>query len=175
MSSGGILNSYAVEEFQECIFENVLPSERRSEQDDTGENDGSEVNAVNENTKTKRLSSHERLSRDRESHPLLPASCKCASGCYNDIEGQERAIIHNRFWLLNYNGRKNDICQVVNQNEVKRHRKVVSGERKRGGNYTYCFKFAGIAVPVCQKFFLETLGYNSRQVLKRALKECGKI
>ena len=107
-------------------------------------------------------------------HIHLPASCKCASGCYNDIDRQERAIIHNRFWLLNYNERKNYICQVVKQNEVKRHRKVMPGERKRGGNYTYCFKIAEIAVPVCQKFFLKTLEYNLHQVLKTALKNMEK-
>lgn len=48
-------------------------------------------------------------------------------------------------------------------------------KEKRRGNARYFFTIQDREIQVCQKFFLETLGYTSNQVLKTAMKAAGEI
>ena len=128
-------------------------------------------NANNRKRKIQRLSSEERTKRDREAHKLIPASCKCETGCGNEINEEDREDINSRFWHLRYNDRKIFFCK----GHVKRRRTDTPRGKRRSGNYEYLFKIGEIDISVCQKFFLETLGYCSNQVLKTAFKSICEI
>ena len=79
----------------------------------------SEVDGKSKKTKKKKLSLDERVKRDRGTHPLLPALCKCTTGCRNVINEEERKNIKICFWKLNYNERKNFLCQVARNGQIK--------------------------------------------------------
>ena len=79
-------------------------------------------NANNRKRKIQRFSSEERTKRDREAHKLIPASCKCETGCGNEINEEDREDINSRFWHLRYNDRKIFLCQAACKGHVKRRR-----------------------------------------------------
>ena len=111
-------------------------------------------NANNRKRKIQRLSSEERTKRDREAHKLIPASCKCETGCGNEINEEDREDINSRFWHLRYNDRKIFLCQAACKGHVKRRRTDTPRGKRRSGNYEYLFKIGEIDISVCQKFFL---------------------
>ena len=80
--------------------------------------------------KTKKLSKADRIDRDRKKHPLLPWSCKCISGCKNNFEECVRQEIHDKFWKLTDNERKNMIFCMVTKEDVKRPRNITKHNRK---------------------------------------------
>ena len=55
---------------------------------------------------------------------------------------------------------------MINVANIARPRKITQGKRERKHTYNYSFKKGGLSVPVCQRFFLNTLGFKSHQVLK---------
>ena len=159
----GILDSYPIQ--KEIIDKMPVPG-----------NVDKDVNKSNKKKrKIQRLSLEERINRDRNAHKVIPASCKCEDGCGNDIREVDREDINSRFWQLSYNDRKIFLSQVARKGCVKRRRLDTPKEKRRSGNFEFSFKIDGIDVSVCQKFFLETLGYTSNQVLKTISKTIGEV
>ena len=127
-------------------------------------------------SRKRKLSMEDRLTRDAESHKVLPVSCKCNKGCKHSFTEDERKRINTKFWSLSYNDRKVFIVSSISKNDVKRRRtESIEKEKRRSGNIKYFLLVRGNEVSVCQKFFLETLGYSSNQVLKTATKDLGKV
>ena len=112
-----------------------------------------------------------RNDQNKEKHTLLPGSCKCKENCKNIIDDNERINIHTEFWKLAYNQRKLFIFNMINVANIARPHKITQGKRERKHTYNYSFKKGGLSVPVCQRFFLNTLGFKSHQVLKTVMKD----
>ena len=107
---------------------------------------------------------------------MLPTSCKCSEGCRHNFKEDDRTEVNEKFWSLSYNDRKTFLISSIQKCDVKRRRTNNDPlKEKRRGNAKYFLSLQGREIQVCQKFFLETLGYSSNQVLKTAMKGAGEI
>lgn len=133
----------------------------------------SELNETRTSRKKKynKLSINDRSKRDAKSHQVLPISCNCQ----HDFTEEERQKINKRFWCLTYNDQKVFIINSVRKSYVKRRRTDDIKVKRRSGNMQYFLTLECNEILVCQKLFLETLGYTSNQFLKTAAKGIGKI
>lgn len=97
-------------------------------------------------------------------HPMLPP-CSCRSECSNLIDRNLSEKIHSSFWSENYNRRKQWLFDHVSK--VKR----TDMSSKRSPSLQYMLPGSdGRAVRVCQKMFLNVLGYTSNKVIVSLLK-----
>ena len=146
-------------------------STERSDLPGAGEDEGQDKSVRNK----KIICNEERIRRDRLKHYLLPP-CNCKRKCIEQVPETNRRDIHRQFWTKSYNERSYFIHANSRQLSVKRRRKDAKGIRSRDSSFNYFFNVSGEEKMVCQKFFLNTLGFKSHKVLLTvASKSQGKV
>jgi len=65
------------------------------------------------------------INRASSKHPLKSMNCACRNKCSEKIDMQARQIIHEQFWQLNYNERRNFMFS-----RIKNSKETVSGGPK---------------------------------------------
>lgn len=141
---------------------------------------------VGMDSKTSKKNSGHKGRRSSENYPML-GSCKCNRNCASNLSEDDRIANHASYWnSKNTKGRNSFITTHVKKVEVKRrrlrkskdtssalvrdHSKIYELMKKVDGN-TYQ------SVQVCRTFFLNTLGYKSKNgnVIQKALKKMNPI
>ena len=102
-----------------------------------------------------------------EKHILLP-SCHCKhKKCHEMLSEIRREVIHTKFWEKTNNEQRQWLIAHISQVEKQRSRKRKFGEdnvRKERVILAFTLpKELGVKVAVCQKMFLNTLGYTNNQ------------
>lgn len=99
------------------------------------------------------------MARDRASHPLLPPCDKsCRISCQSKFTQSKRREIHDQFWDLPYQRRRDWLASNVIRAPKQRGR-----DSRR--HHTVMWKIN--QARVCKPFFLKTLGYTSDKVVRR--------
>lgn len=108
-------------------------------------------------------SEDEKKLKARAKHQFIEEVCECKTkGCVNKFNTDERRKMYEQFWNMNKEEQK--IWMSSRVTEVRAKRKVQGSKR----NYTrqYHFDKENEKAEVCQKFFLNTLGYKSTTILQ---------
>lgn len=114
-------------------------------------------------------------------HPMIRESCdgKCRRQC-SSFSYQERQIIWDEYWKMNFPARRGFLNKFVQISEVKRRRVEAdtSAAQAQSKNETRHYYLAKNdikdLIPVCRRFFLDTLGLRNDAViteLSRAVKK----
>ena len=109
--------------------------------------------------KKKKRSSAELVNK----HPVL-GICSCKRMCYTTINPVRQGDINKQYWVENFDMQRQWIFNSVKEGEVKR--KIVKDENSRKKNRDCSREYSlpiedGVYKRVCQKFYLNTLGYTS--------------
>lgn len=114
------------------------------------------------------MTSPQKCMVDKQKHPILPGCVKnkCTKQCHNHFNEQNRLIIHAEYWKCNFNMRRAWLSSKVCQKPIKRRHVDEEISRKNKSIAYTLTNTAGETFPVCQKFFLNTLGYTQDQVIK---------
>jgi hypothetical protein len=111
-------------------------------------------------------------------HPMLQRSCdgKCKRQCLQ-FSDQDRLAIWEQYWNLKFQARRSFLNKFVQLGEIKR-RKIDTSSAIPSRNETRYYHLPGKEnkdlVPVCKRFFLDTLGLRTDGTiteLSKALKK----
>ena len=96
-------------------------------------------------------------------HPVL-GICSCKRMCYTTINPVRQGDINKQYWGENFDMQRQWIFNSVKEGEIKR--KIVKDENSRKKNRDCSREYSlptedGVYKRVCQKFYLNTLGYTS--------------
>ena len=111
----------------------------------------------------------EKIQAAKKKHVLLPpCGEKCRKKCSAKVTHDQRVSTHEAFWSMDYNHRRSWLSGHVQTHLVSNS--AASGNknrRSRSCHNTFSLQTdtGAISVIVCQKFFLNTLGYSSNRVL----------
>lgn len=101
-------------------------------------------------------------SKKRDKFCKIKSECKCEKKCAEIICKEHQKLIHQTYWDKNFVQRKYFIRQYVHFSKIKRRRNTTNVNSCRK-NEIFMYNLPneeGILTKVCQKFFLNTLGYN---------------
>ena len=98
---------------------------------------------------------------EEEKHPLIRKFCCKKKSCCQRISEFRQIDIHDGFWSKDWTGRREFIMQRVTQGGKKRSRlrNFEGGNRSCSRAYSFIDEIGEI-VDVCQRFFLNVLGYK---------------
>lgn len=117
-----------------------------------------------------------KMERSRLKHPLRPP-CNCSKlKCHEKLSQFERVSIYNKFWDLDKTEQRMWMARFFTEEPVKRP----LSNFHRVGNVRRCvrkFYFMNETgrVRVCQRFFLNTLGFINDSVLNHVLTKDGDV
>lgn len=121
-------------------------------------------------TDTNRGPSDTRKTNMKLKHPILsPCFCKHFK-CADFLSESRRVFIHDAFWKKRYTEQNAWIMSCIRETEKKRIRKRKhddSKQRKERIRLSYSLPDeANVLITVCQKMFLNTLGFSSNRKIK---------
>lgn len=101
-------------------------------------------------------------SKKRDKFCKIKNECQCEKKCRELISKDDQKIIHSIYWDKNFVEKKYFIRQHVHFSKIKRRRNTTNVNSCRKNEvFIYNLPNAeGILTNVCQKFFLNTLGYS---------------
>lgn len=109
----------------------------------------------------------EKQTNARIKHPLIDDACNCKTKeCDKKMNREDRQNIHEQFWNMSKNDQTIWLSSKITETCSKRK---VEGS-KRNYSRKYYFDQNENRVEVCQKYFLNTLGYKSTTVLQHLVK-----
>lgn len=106
--------------------------------------------------------------KSRNKHPFINSFRCQKKNCCSKFTTDERKFIYEQFWNMNKEEQKTWMYSKIKETGSKRK---VEGS-KRSFTRRYYFVKNEETIEVCQKYFLNTLGYNSTTVLQFLLKSC---
>jgi len=93
------------------------------------------------------------------------SKCRKYFGCPSFYESQQ--AIHNHFWSLNDDEKGHFYARTTERVEKKRSRvriKIVGHRSRRNFSYKYFFHNDSVRVPVCSRFYLDTLNISAKRI-----------
>nr|CAI5840918.1 unnamed protein product [Callosobruchus analis] len=101
----------------------------------------------------------------KNNHSLRAPNCVCKTKkCMRNVDEGERKKIYSEFWEMKKQEQRIWLSQHVK--EVQAKRKVEGSRRK----FSRAYVMGEDGMPVCQKFFLSSIGYTSSTVIDFMLK-----
>lgn len=130
------------------------------------------LNDKNKKKKIRARTSKERQENERGKHPLIEVLECCTKKCFSVFSEDERRQVHIEFWELNRDCRKLWINNHVFETLAKRKMQDTRRTYTRSYKLPVLKETGKSTFPVCQQFFLKTLGFQSTSIVDHTLKCC---
>lgn len=124
-----------------------------------------EIEVIPPNKKVKRLRNPtDILTFQKNKHPMKPPCSNCIKSCSNHIDELKRETIHEQFWSMDRQRRRDFLSRQVEKLPTALK---TAGPNSRRHN-TLIWRLDDKIV--CKKFFLSTLGYTNDEAVQAVLK-----
>ena len=154
------------EDIDEAIDQSQYEEDVENREDETdfeAEADGNDDGSTSKQKKRRQST----MASKKEKHPMLPP-CNCKhKKCQHLIREERRLFIHDKFWEKDLRDQNSWTMSHVRATEKKRSLKRKPDNqsvRKERGQLCYTLaEESGLHIDVCQRMFLDTLGFTSNQ------------